>query len=255
VDEMSYLLQQGFREIHIVDDGFSTRTERVISICEEIIRRKLSFPWYPNGGIRADCTTPEMLRFMKRAGCYKVPFGVESGSQRILDIVGKRLQLPQIEQAVRWAGEAGLETECNFMLGLPTETEEDAARSFEFAKKLRADYVKFAITIPLPGTRLFALLESEGRLLSRDWDLFQYDSDPGQLYRHDRMPAATIFRARWVHGLPLDLIKVIKNINQSGGKIKIRGLSFGAFSVRSVKGDFLPREPFLRVEIIVTAGK
>lgn len=118
VDEISYLLRQGFREIHIVDDGFSTRTDRVISICEEIIRRNLNFSWYPNGGIRADRGTPEVFRFMKRAGCYKVPFGVESGSQRILDIVGKGLQLPRIEQAVRWAGEAGLETECNFICAL-----------------------------------------------------------------------------------------------------------------------------------------
>lgn len=193
VDEMAYLLEEGFREIHIVDDGFSTRPERVIGICEEIIRRRLDFTWYPNGGIRADRAAPEMFRMMKRAGCYKVPFGVESGSQRIIDTVGKGLQLSQVEQAVRWAGEAGLETECNFMLGLPGETEEDAARSFAFAKKLRADYVKFAVTIPLPGTRLFRQLESEGRLLSRDWDLFNYATDPGLLYRHDRMASAAIF--------------------------------------------------------------
>ncbi len=193
VDEMEFLLREGFREIHIVDDGFSTLPDRVIEMCEEILRRGLEFTWYPNGGIRADRASPEMFRMMKKTGCYKVPFGVESGSQRVLDVVGKRLSLEAVEQAVRWAAEAGLETECNFMIGLPTESERDAARSFAFARKLRADYVKFAITIPLPGTRLFAALDAEGRLLSRDWDLFNFATDPALLYSHDRMPSSTIY--------------------------------------------------------------
>jgi len=194
VDEVDFLLREGFREIHIVDDGFSTRPERVISMCEEILSRGLDFTWYPNGGIRADRVSPEMFSIMKRAGCYKVPFGVESGSQKVLDAVGKGITLEAIERAVRLAGEAGLETECNFMLGLPTETQADAFSSFRFAKRLKADYVKFAITIPLPGTRLFSALEAEGRILSRDWGLFNYATDPALLYAHDSIGSRDLFR-------------------------------------------------------------
>ena len=84
VDEMERMLKLGFGEIHIMDDIFTVDMNRAYAICEEIIRRGLKFPWYPRGGIRVDRVTGELLAMMKRAGCYRIPFGIESGSQEVL---------------------------------------------------------------------------------------------------------------------------------------------------------------------------
>ena len=90
VDEMEYLLKLGFREIHITDDVFTADMPRAYKICEQILRRNLKFPWYPRGGIRVDRINKELLVIMKKAGCYRIPFGVESGSQRVIDVIKRK---------------------------------------------------------------------------------------------------------------------------------------------------------------------
>lgn len=187
VDEMERMLKIGFKEIHIIDDIFTADMKRAYNICEEILRRGLKFPWYPRGGIRVDRVSLELLRIMKRAGCYRVPFGIESGSQRILDVINKKITLEQAERAVSLAKEAGLEIECYFMLGHPTETEEDIKKSLDFAIKLDPHYAKFAITIPLPGTPMFDKMIENGQIKTRDWDKYNFSVSPKELYNHDTL--------------------------------------------------------------------
>ena len=192
VDEMARMLKIGFKEIHLIDDIFTANMDRAYHICEEILRRGLKFPWYPRGGIRVDRVNLELLKIMKRAGCYRIPFGVESGSQRILNLVKKKITLEQCENAVRMAKEAGLETECYFMIGHPTETEEDIKKSIAFAIRLNPDYAKFAITIPLPGTPLFNDLVANGRIKTRDWNKYNFSLPAKDLYEHDTLSWETI---------------------------------------------------------------
>lgn len=187
VDEMERMLRIGFREIHIIDDTFTADEKRAYEICEEIQRRGLNFPWYPRGGIRVDRVNLELLKIMKKSGCYRIPFGIESGSQRILDVIKKKITLEQAEEAVKLAKTAGLETECYFMIGHPTETEEDLEKSINFAIKLQPDYVKFAITIPLPGTPMFDTMSSKGQIKTRNWDKYNFSVSPKELYDHDTL--------------------------------------------------------------------
>lgn len=194
VDEMERMLKLGFKELQIIDDIFTADMKRAQVICEEIIKRKLVFPWYPRGGIRVDRVNPELLAMMKKAGCYRIPFGIESGSQRIIDIIGKRITLEQAENAVMWAKKAGLETECYFMMGLPTETEEDLNKSIDFAIKLDPDYTKFAITIPLPGTMMFKSMLDNGQILNKDWEKYTFATSPKEIYNHDTLSWETIER-------------------------------------------------------------
>lgn len=194
VDEMEWMLKLGFREIHIIDDTFTADMKRAYSICEEMLRRGLKFPWYPRGGIRVDRVSLELLKMMKKAGCYRIPFGIESGNQRVIDVIDKRIKLEQAEKAVREAKEAGLETECYFMLGLPTETEEDIQKSIDFAIKLDPDYVKFAIAIPLPGTPMFNRMLAEGRIKTKDWSKYTFSTSPKELYDHDTLSWGVIER-------------------------------------------------------------
>ena len=186
VDEMEYLLKLGFNEIHIIDDVFTADMKRAYDICEEILRRGLRFPWYPRGGIRVDRVNKELLAIMKRAGCYRIPFGIESGSQRVIDVVKKRITLEQAENAVRFAKEAGLEVECYFMIALPTETKEDILKSINFAKKLDPDYVKFAITLPFPGTEMFDEMMKSNRIKSFCWSDYKFAA-ARNVYEHDNL--------------------------------------------------------------------
>ncbi len=187
VNEMERMLKLGFREIHIVDDVFTANMKRAYAICEVILKKGLRFPWYPRGGIRVDNVNLELLKIMKKAGCYRVPFGIESGSQRVLDIIKKKITLEQAEEAVRLAKKAGLETECYFMLGLPTETEENLQESIDFAIRLNPDYAKFAICVPLPGTPLFEEMSANGQIKTRDWDKYNFSIPPKELYEHDTL--------------------------------------------------------------------
>lgn len=184
VDEMEFVLRTGYKEIHIVDDGFTTDMQRAFSICREIQKRGLQFPWYVRGGIRVDRVSKELLQEMKSAGCYRVPYGIESGDQDVLNSIKKGITLKQVKDAVKWAKETGMIVDGYFMLGLPNDTIETMERSIAFACALPIDYVKFAITIPLPGTELFSDLKRDGCLLSEDWMKYNFASSPREIYKH-----------------------------------------------------------------------
>jgi radical SAM superfamily enzyme YgiQ (UPF0313 family) len=187
VDEMEYLLDLGFNEIGLMDDCFTADMNRVMEICQEIIKRGLKFPWTPAGGLRVDRVKPEMFKLMKKAGCYRTPFGVETGSARILERIDKRITHEQALEAVRTAKAAGLETFGFFMLGLPGETEEDLKKTIDFAIKLNPHYVKFPFTMPLPGTRLYDELEAAGRIKSHDWEKYVFATPAREIYDHQTL--------------------------------------------------------------------
>ncbi|MHA1395802.1 MAG: B12-binding domain-containing radical SAM protein [Promethearchaeota archaeon] len=185
VDEMEYVLSLGFREVQIVDDNFTADMDRVYHICDEIRIRKLNFPWYPRNGIRVDRCSYDLLKCMKDAGCYRVPFGVESGSQRIIDKIGKGITLKEVESALFSAKKAGLETEAYFMIGLPSETEDDLKKTLDFSRKINPDYAKVANTIPFPGTKLYNDMDKNGQMISKDWAKYHFAQSLREVYRHD----------------------------------------------------------------------
>ncbi len=103
---------------------------------------------------------------MKKAGCWNIFYGIESGNQDLLDVIGKGVTLEQIRNAIKWTKEAGIEIRANFMLALPGETPEKAQKTIDFAKELDPDFVKFNITTPYPGTRLHTQALEHGTLES-----------------------------------------------------------------------------------------
>ena len=186
VDEIEYMLKIGFREVHPIDDGFTTNIDRAKAICNEIIKRGIKMPWYPQGGLRVDKVSKELFDLMYKAGCYRIPFGIESGSQLILDNVKKGIKLEQVMTAVKWANEAGLETLGYFMLGLPGETIETIEETISFSQKLNLHYAKFALTIPLPGSSLYADWEKNNLIKTNDWEKFNYAS-PDEVFTHPNL--------------------------------------------------------------------
>lgn len=169
VDEMEMMLNLGYKEIHIWDDCFSSNLDHPKRICDEIIRRQLKICWNVYNGIRVDRIDEELARKLKQAGCYRVSFGIESGSQEILNNIRKGVTLEQIRQAVKSAKSAGLEVVGFFMIGLPGETKETIEKTIRFAIELDVDLPKVAITTPLPGTDLFRQWQEAGLIHSHNW--------------------------------------------------------------------------------------
>ena len=122
---------------------------------------------------RVDLVDEELLRIMKKAGCWSIHFGAESGSQRLLDIARKGITIDQIRTAFSLTRRLGIKTKAFFMLGLPTETREESLQTIKFAKELDPDGVQFTITVPYPGTKLFELAQKSGHIKSLRWEDYQ----------------------------------------------------------------------------------
>ncbi|MBI2303831.1 MAG: cobalamin B12-binding domain-containing protein [Chloroflexi bacterium] len=167
VDEL--VNRYGVKEINIVDDNFTLLPDRAEKICDLLIEREYDLIWKTGNGIRADRVTYPLILKMKRAGCYFLAFGVESGNQKILDLINKGETLEQIRTAVKWAKEARLMTEGFFMIGNDGEGEKEIRETIEFAKELDVDFAQFQIYIPFPGSSHSDKIISEGNLHARSW--------------------------------------------------------------------------------------
>ncbi len=183
IDDLKKIAALGYREVHIVDDGFTTDLPRAKEICRSIIRENIKLHFNCPNGIRADNIDMESLELMKKAGFYRLAFGVESGSQKILDGIDKNLKLEDVVRTFALCKKAGIETTAFFMFGLPGETESDLRKTIEFAKKLNPDIAKFDIMIPLPSTPIFEEWKKAGNITSSDWDDYGYYKEK-KVYEH-----------------------------------------------------------------------
>jgi radical SAM superfamily enzyme YgiQ (UPF0313 family) len=171
VAEWRYLVQEmGATEIGITDDVWNLKLERAKEICRLLIDEGLNHvPWVTVHGMRVDHTDAELFQLMKKAGCKRVGFGVESGNQAVLDAIKKRQTLDDARRAFREAKAAGLQTMGFFIFGLPADTEETMEDTIRFALELDPDLANFMIAAPYPGTELWEIARRDGRLFSMDW--------------------------------------------------------------------------------------
>ncbi|WP_165054840.1 MULTISPECIES: B12-binding domain-containing radical SAM protein [unclassified Adlercreutzia] len=154
LDEIGEIVEKfHMNSFEFVDDLFTLDKRRVMDICDGIVERGYEVNWTCSA--RADTVSPEMLRAMAGAGCRIVYYGIESGSQRILDLVGKRETLAQMADAVRWTHEASMRSWGFFIIGFPSETAEEIERTIAFASEINLDYAEFFICSAFPGSPLY----------------------------------------------------------------------------------------------------
>lgn len=154
VGEMeNYVKNFGAKEIIMFDETFTIDEKRVLKICDLIKEKGLKFKW--NIRTRVDALTEPMLLALKKAGCYGLHLGVESGSPRILELMKKGITVPQIRQAFKMAKKHGFKTRGYFMIGYLDEDLETYTTTIMLAKDLDLDWASFSITTPLPATELF----------------------------------------------------------------------------------------------------
>jgi len=168
VDEIVHLKQRyNAREVFFHDDTVNITVRRVEEICHAILRRGVRIGWIAN--FRADQTTPELFRLMRRAGCTKILLGVESGSQKLLDeTIDKEITLREVEDTIRWAKEAGIRVHCTYSLGAPGETRQTLRETLEFIKKTDPDDIQVSLMTPIPGTPFYEKVKH----LVADWHDF-----------------------------------------------------------------------------------
>jgi len=170
IDEITILINDyGAREINLEADTLTVNKHFINSLCERIIDSGLSRKITWTCESRIDTVNEDMLKKMKEAGCWEISYGVETGSQRLLDVIHKDISLDQIEKTFAITKRIGISIRAFYMLGIPTETREESLKTISFAKKLDATWSQFTVFTPFPGTELYDLVVKEGALKSHNW--------------------------------------------------------------------------------------
>ena len=176
IEEIKFLKDKyNIDGLHFYDDTLTINKERIAELCDKMIAEKINLPWACF--TRVDCVDEKLLRKMKQAGCYQIFYGVECSNQRLLDIVNKGITIEQIKNAFKWTKQAGIEALASFIIGLPTETEEEARQTVNLAIEIDADYAHWEIFTPHPGTNLYQIALEHGKLLTTDLNKYSPWSD------------------------------------------------------------------------------
>ena len=168
IEELKYLYEKyGIREIEFLDDTFTLNRKRAIRIAERIRKEGLDISW--SGSSRVDIFTDDLAQAMKKGGCHTIFFGIESGSQKTLDFIGKGITPEQSISAVKKAKRHEISALGAFVIGFPEETREDIEKTIKLSKKVGVDFAQFTIATPYPGTRLWKYALAKKLILTFDW--------------------------------------------------------------------------------------
>ena len=192
LQELEEIERQGYGAFSFLDDNFLLDPERVTEICEGMVARRQSFRWACEG--RADPRVNGVFTRLAAAGCDLVMFGIESGSQRVLDGMNKRTKLLEIEQAVDHAKKAGISIRHGFFIvGSPGETVEEVKQTFAFAERIGINSFNFNSLTAFRGTALWRDAVARGLIdEEKDWDKMF----PAHSIYPDSLDSQTLFPLR-----------------------------------------------------------
>jgi len=163
VEDIKYVKSEyNIKEISFWDDTMTVNKKWLERFCNCLIENKVNVTWTCYS--RVDTVNLEILKLMKKAGCWNIFYGYESGNQQLLDNINKGITLEQIRNVNKWTKDAGIEVRASFMIALPGETPELAKRTIDFAIELEPEYAQFSITTPYPGTKLYETAKQSGKL-------------------------------------------------------------------------------------------
>ena len=238
--EMQQLNDAGYRSIYLTDDHFLLKRKRIHDICSGIIERGLEFTWGCEG--RVDSAVVDQLPIMSRANCTFLAYGVEAGTQKILDRLNKNLTLEQIEYGVSQAKRQGIKRAHGFFLvGSPGETEEDIMESFRFAARLKLDTFGFNRLCVYRGTPLWQEYIDRGIIDDeRDWYKWFKCSDidptvlPGEVVNRARMKGYALLFFLRIFGRPIQTFRLLRTFSRYMKKSDIWKLLSSPFRRRTL---------------------
>lgn len=158
----------GIRDLVIYDGTFGVNKRRLTEFCEALIEEGLDLVWSCNA--RANMLTPEILKLMKSAGCWGIAYGIESGSQEILDFLNKDIDLDSVRRSITWTKEAGIVSKGYIMVGVLKDTRETIEQTMDFVLGLDLDILTINHFTPFPGTLDYERAHLYGSF-TRDWRL------------------------------------------------------------------------------------
>jgi radical SAM superfamily enzyme YgiQ (UPF0313 family) len=140
--------------------------EKVKKLCQLLIKENLNLSWSCAG--RVNAIDEELLRLLRKAGCWHISYGIETGDENILKLIKKNITLDQVRKAVEMTAKAGIAAKGFFILGHPTETEMSIKKTINFAKSLPLSDTSFFKMTPLPGSELYNVAKKYGEF-DNDW--------------------------------------------------------------------------------------
>jgi len=178
VDELRILKNKyPIKSFSIVDDLFVMEEDYVKEFCQELIKAKLNLKWRCNS--RVNTITYEKLKAMKKSGCISIIFGVESGSQRMLDLMKKNITVKQTKNTFKLCKKAKISSMANILLGYPGETKESLEETIELIKEIKPEMLSVNLASPMPGTRLYDMVKKEGKLNVKQYAEFNREFPDG----------------------------------------------------------------------------
>lgn len=208
IAELEWLLDTfNARGFWFADETFGFNHRWTSDLLDLMIQRDIRHRALWHAQTRVDLITEKLLSKMKEAGCDGLGFGVESGSQEILQKTGKNIKLKDAPKAVTLAKKIGIKTRSFFILGHPYETIKTIRETIDFAARLNTDFVSFAVMVPYPGTEVWDLAnrkEAGYSYVSQNWDDYRkhlaaplgFNSIPHQVLMNLDKKAYIIFYGR-----------------------------------------------------------
>jgi radical SAM superfamily enzyme YgiQ (UPF0313 family) len=168
---LAEIARRKHRCLFFYDDNFAANAKRSRSLLEKMLQRGLTPRW--TAQVRADIARDrDLLKLMKRANCFALYIGLESVNPETLRMYNKRQSVEEMREHVARIHEAGIRIHGMFVLGSDADTVRTVRDTGRFARDMHIETVQFMIQTPLPGTRLFQDLTTQGRILTRDWSLY-----------------------------------------------------------------------------------
>lgn len=159
---MSMIKDYDIREFHFLDDNIAVDKKRLREICAAIIDMDLDIKWATPNGIPYWQLDNDTLDLMKRSGCYRLTFGIESADPEIRKYIGKSFSLAKARSVIWYANKIGIWTICTNIIGFPYETEDQIRRTIDFAKECGTDFATFFTLLPHPSSRVYQDFLKEG---------------------------------------------------------------------------------------------
>jgi O-antigen biosynthesis protein len=173
VEEINYLVtHHNARGIYFREDNFTLNEKRTNDFCELLLQKNIKISWACE--TRVDNLSRELVTLMARAGCRAFYLGIESGSQRILDCLNKGITIKQIVDAITWSKDAGINTYCSLIAGIPGETSKDLRQTIRLMKCLQPYQYSFNIFVGLPDSPLYQEIKKIHK--------YEYEDSIGLLY-------------------------------------------------------------------------
>lgn len=155
ISELKELKSQGVEEVQFMDDNFTFYNKHAESICDAIISEELNIYWTLPNGIRADRVSPSLLEKMRDAGCYYFGVGIESGSEKVLERMHKKLSLDKAKETISECDRLGLITQGFILVGYPGETKKDLRDTLNYIKSSKLDRISINQVMLYPGSEIF----------------------------------------------------------------------------------------------------